>query len=187
MPRWWRSSTRDAGRGPGPGLAGAEGRARVTQPPGSESGPGQLSPVEWTFDPWADRPVTAGLGALAVLAMWLLIATVGFPVLIAVVLGVVVASPLTPAFVPAACRIEPAGAARRGLLGWARRPWSKVRRIDDVPVGLLLSPYERRHWLDASRALTLPMPRPRRGELTSRVRACWQAGTAREREATRAH
>ncbi len=159
----------------------------MTLPPDPAGGPELVLPVEWTFDPWADRPVTASLGALAVLAMWLLIATVGFPVLIAVALGVVVASPLSPAFVPAACRIEPAGAARRGLLGWVRRPWSAVRRIDEVPVGLLLSPYPRRHWLDASRALTLPMPGPRRRELSSQVRACWRSTMEPGSEGAHAH
>ena len=67
------------------------------------------------------------------------------------------------------------GASRRGLLGWARRGWRDVRRIDDVPVGLLLSPYTSRHWLDATRALVLPMPRPRQVELRARVRALWGA------------
>lgn len=130
--------------------------------------------VEWTFDPWTDRPVAAGVAALAVLAMWLVIATGGFPWLIALGLGVAAASPLLPAFVPATCRVEPAGAARRGLLGWARRSWADVRRIDDLASGVRLSPYARAHWLDATRALVLPMPRPRRTELAARVRDCWR-------------
>ncbi len=80
-----------------------------------------------------------------------------------------------PAFVPARCRLERAGAARRGLLGWGDRSWADVRRIDDVPVGVLLSPYARRHRLDALRGLTLPMPRPRRAELAALVRERWSA------------
>ena len=132
------------------------------------------SPSEaWSFDPWSERPLVAGVAALAVLGMWLVIAACRFPMLLAVAQGVIVASPLVPAFVPTACRIERDGVARRGLLGWARKSFADVRRIDDVPVGVLLSPYARRHWLDATRGLTLPMPRPRREELAARVRTCW--------------
>ena len=131
--------------------------------------------VEWSFDPWSERPVAAGIAALAVLLMWLILAACRFPWLLAVAQGIVVASPLVPAFVPARCRIERSGAARRGLLGWMRRSWADVRRIEDVPVGVLLSPYARRHWLDATRGLTLPMPRPRRAELAALVRERWGA------------
>jgi len=44
-----------------------------------------------------------------------------------------------------------------------------------VPVGLLLSPFARRGWRDATRALTLPMPAPRRAELRGLVRGLWGA------------
>ena len=130
--------------------------------------------VEWTFDPWTERPGAAGVAALAVLAMWLVIATAGLPGVVALLLGAFAALPLLPAFVPASCRVGPGGAERRGLLAGARRSWADVRRIEDVPVGVLLSPYSRRHWLDASRALTLPMPGARRGELRAAVRGWWE-------------
>ena len=136
--------------------------------------PGERCVTSWSFDPWTERPVVAGVAALAVLGMWLMLAACHFPLLLAVGLGVLVASPLVPAFMPAACRSEPSGAARRGALGWMRRSWADVRRIDDVPVGVLLSPYTARHWLDATRGLTLPMPRPRRAELAALVREQWR-------------
>lgn len=130
--------------------------------------------AEWTFDPWAERPVAASLGALAVLAMWLIIATSGFPWLVALGLGVAAASPLWAAFARADCRVDARGAARRGVLGWVRRPWDGIRRIDDIPVGLMLSPSIRRHPWEAVRALVLPMPGPRRAELAAQVRECWR-------------
>jgi hypothetical protein len=71
--------------------------------------------------------------------------------------------------------VGPAGASRRGLLVTVERAWRDVRRIDDVPVGLLLSPFARRGWRDATRALTLPMPAPRRAELRGLVRGLWGA------------
>jgi len=129
--------------------------------------------VSWTFDPWRERPAVAGVAVLAVAAFWLAIVWLRFPLVIAVALGAMAAAPLLPAFVPAACHVSPAGASRRGLLITARRGWRDVRRIDDVPVGLLLSPFTRRDWRDATRALTLPMPAPRRAELRGLVRGLW--------------
>ncbi len=129
--------------------------------------------VEWTFDPWSERPGAAGITALAVLAMWLLIAGAGFPTLLALALGAIAGAPLLPAVIPAACRVGAEGAERRGLLARHHRAWRDVRRIDDVPVGALLSPFTDRNWLDATRALTLPMPGDRRAELRERVRAFW--------------
>lgn len=133
------------------------------------------APVEWTFDPWNERPAIAGTAALAVLAMWLVIAGAGFPLLVAVALGAFAGAPLLPAVIPAACRIGADGAERRGLIVRQKRAWSDVRRIEDVPIGVLLSPFTERSWLDTTRALTLPMPAPRRAELRERVRECWRS------------
>lgn len=155
-----------------PTFASAAGHTLPSTPPSEHR---ERYVASWSFDPWRERPVVAGVAALAVLGMWLILAACRFPWLLAVGLGGLVASPLVPGFMPADCRIEPTGVARRGALGWMRRSWSDVRRIDDVPVGLLLSPYAARHWLDATRALTLPMPRPRRAELASLVREQWRA------------
>ena len=142
-----------------------------------ESKQGQRPPetLEWTFDPWSERPAAAGIAALAVLAMWLLIAGAGFPLLLAVALGAFAGAPLLPAVIPAACRVGEEGAERRGLLARQRRAWSDVRRIEDVPVGVLLSPFGERRWLDATRSLTLPMPGARRAELREGVRAWWSS------------
>ena len=150
----------------------------TTQPqlPGIDLSPSAV--VEWTFDPWRDRPVAASVAVLAVLLMWLLIASFRLPWVLALAQGVLVAAPLLPAFVPATCRVAPEGAARRGLFGWGHRSWLDVRRIDEVPIGVLLSPYAKRHWLDATRGLTLPMPRPRRAELSTFVLAAWRSHAA---------
>lgn len=129
--------------------------------------------VSWTFDPWRERPVAAGIAALAVLAFWLAIAWLRFPLVFAIALGGMAAAPLLPAFVPAACQANAAGASRRGLLVTSKRAWRDVRRIDDVPVGVLLSPLRTRGWLDATRALSLPMPAPKRAELRGVVRGLW--------------
>jgi hypothetical protein len=141
---------------------------------GDAAEPGPAA-VQWTFDPWRERPMAAGVAALAVLVFWLAIAWLRFPLVFAVALGAMAAAPLLPAFVPAACQVSAAGASRRGLIVTVRRAWRDVRRIDDVPVGLLLSPFSRRGWRDSTRALTLPMPGPRRAELRGLVRGLWGA------------
>jgi hypothetical protein len=129
--------------------------------------------VSWTFDPWRERPGVAGVAAVAMLAFWLAILWLRFPLVFALALGAMAAAPLLPAIVPAGCSVSATGASRRGLLVTARRAWRDVRRIDDVPVGVLLSPRSRRSWLDATRALTLPMPDLRRAELRGVVRGLW--------------
>jgi len=139
------------------------------------SDPDATGALQWTFDPWRERPAAAVVATLAVLAFWLAIAALRFPVMLALALDVIAASPLLPAFVPAACRVSADGAERRGLLGWERRRWADVRRLDDVPVGVLLSPFAERHWLDAARSLTLPMPALKRAELREGVQSRWGA------------
>ena len=119
--------------------------------------------------------MAAGIAALAVLAFWLAIAWLHFPIVYAIALGAVAAVPLSPAFVPAACQVSAVGASRRGLIVTSRRAWGDVRRIDDVPVGVLLSPFSSPGWRDTTRALTLPMPEPRRAELRGLVRGLWGA------------
>ena len=145
---------------------------RGAEAPGQSGEP--LAGLEWTYDPWVERPAAAGIASLAVLAMWLVIASAQFPWLLAIALAAFAGAPLYPAFLPASCRVGAAGAERRGLLLRSRRAWSEVRRIEDVPVGVLISPYAVRRALDATRSLTLPMPAPRRADLRARVRALWE-------------
>jgi len=133
------------------------------------------SAVEWTFDPWHERPRTAVVAGLAVLAFWAVILTSRLPQLLELALGAMASLSLLPAIVPAACRAAEDGATRSMLLSLSRRGWGDVRRVEDVPVGVLLSPFAERHWLDATRALTLPMPAARRTELRSHVRRLWGA------------
>jgi hypothetical protein len=160
---------------PAPGPAADDPRTPgPLAPEAVPTGPGPAA-VEWSFDPWRERPAVAGVALLAVLAFWVAIVWLRFPLVIALALGAMAAGPLLPAFVPAACRVNATGAARRGLFLTVRRGWRDVRRIDDVPVGLLLSPFARRDWRDATRALTLPMPGPRRAELRGLVRGLWGA------------
>jgi hypothetical protein len=130
--------------------------------------------LEWSFNPWRDRPVATGVGALLALAVCLVVATLGEPLLVRLALGLAVVGAVSPALAPARCRVDDQGVQRQGPLGTARRPWEAVRRAAARPAGLLVSPYSRPHWLDPYRAMVLPIPSQGRdtllAELASRLR-----------------
>ena len=127
--------------------------------------------VVWLFDPWRERPRTALLASACALGLCALVVWARLPFVLASALTVMCVASFSPALTPVECRLDAAGAARRGLLGWDRRPWADVRRIERVRDGLLLSPFERPHWLDGTRALLMPMPASRREELRAAVAA----------------
>lgn len=114
--------------------------------------------VEWTYDPRREHPARAAVAAVVALALALLAFRTGLPFLVAAALAVACTLSVSPALAPARCRVDAAGVARGGLLGWNRRAWSEVRRARCGRRALLVSPYADRHWLDAWRALALPLP-----------------------------
>ena len=134
----------------------------------------------WTYDPWRERPRVATLAAVAALGLCVLVVRAHEPFLVALGLCVFCAASFSPALTPVECRIGSDGVARRGLMGWERRAWATVRRLQPLPSGLLLSPYTRPHWLDGTRGLTLPMPARDRARCSELVRREWEA--ARERD-----
>jgi hypothetical protein len=137
--------------------------------PPTTAGP-ESAAVVWAFDPWRERPRAAASAAFAALALCALVVSLHLPFVPSVALCLACVGVLAPALSPAQCRLDGDGAARQGPLGWERRPWSAIRRIDAVPAGLLVSPYASPHWLDGPRALILPAPRARRDELVALAR-----------------
>ena len=130
-----------------------------------------LAPVlEWSFNPWRDRPRAALAAALITLGMGLLIASLDEPPLVRLLLGLVVLGALAPVFAPARCRVDVDGVEVRGPFGTGRRRWDELRRVSSRPAGLLVSPYARPHWLDAYRGLFLPAPARDRDALLALLR-----------------
>ena len=117
-----------------------------------------LVPLEWSFNPWRDRPLAAVAASLMTVAMCLVIASLGEPPLVRLLLGLAVLGTLSPVLSPARCRVDDDGIQMRGPFGTARRRWSELRRVATRPAGVLLSPYARPHWLDPYRGLLLPIP-----------------------------
>lgn len=125
--------------------------------------------VVWYFDPWRERPRTAALAALAALLLCALVVAARLPFVLAAALCVACIASFAPALSPVECRLDAAGVARRGWLGWERRAWPDVRRVVNVPAGVRLSPFATPNALDATRALLLPMPGGRRDELREAI------------------
>lgn len=133
--------------------------------PGVVHGLPLASPVAWTYDPWRENARVAWLAATSALALTVLVVLLQEALIVTIGLVVSCLAAFSPAIAPVECRLDAECAARRSWLGWERRPWALVRRVQELPSGVLLSPYAKAHWLDAQRGLTLPMPVSRRAEL----------------------
>lgn len=124
----------------------------------------------WRFDPWRESRGRAVAALAAAVGCCVLVVSLRPGALPALGLCVFAAAAFAPAFVPVACRVDGDGVAVRGPLGWRRRAWSELRRLDVLPAAALLSPYARRHPLDAQRAIVLPLPARDRDELLALLR-----------------
>ncbi len=125
--------------------------------------------VTWQYDPWAEKPQVAWIAAIAALLLCVLVVNLEESFLVSVGLCLFCVGAFAPALSRVECRIDPNGVARRGWLGWERRDWSMLRRMDRLPAGVLVSPYSKRNLLDSARGMVLPMPANRREELTRLV------------------
>ena len=116
------------------------------------------SPLEWSYNPWRDRPGRAAVALVAALACCLVATSLRLPGVATLVLCVVCVTALAAGFVPVRCRLDESGVVRRS--GWfaERRRWRELQRAVRRADGVLLSPYRSRHWLDPYRALFLPLP-----------------------------
>ena len=143
-----------------PGGAPAQQGARAAAAP----------PLEWAFNPWRERPGAAALAAVLMLGVCLLVAGARESFVLTLALCLAGAGALAPALAPLRCRIDHAGVARRGPLGWERRAWAEIRRAALRGSGLFLSPYAERHWLDPYRGFFLPLPGSGRAALADAIR-----------------
>ena len=127
------------------------------------------APLEWSFNPWRERPTASALTLAVTAAIALFLWSTGVPPLAVVGLAMATAGSFAPLLVPARCRVDDQGVAHRGAFGWERRAWTEIRRVARVRGGLLVSPFEHPRRFDSFRALLLPMPRVDRPHLTAEV------------------
>lgn len=126
--------------------------------------------LAWNYDPWREAPWRAALALAAAVAGCLLVTGARPGLLVALGLCVFVVASLAPAFLPVRCTADADGVAVRGPLGARRRAWRELRRLDPLPAAVLLSPYARRHLLDAQRAIVLPLPAADRESVLAKLR-----------------
>ena len=138
-------------------------------PPGSAGNDGVA--LEWSCNPWRERPGAASLAATAALGLCLVLTRWGGPFVLTLALCIAAVGALAPLLSPTRCRVDGEGVARLSLLGWQRRRWSEIRRAALLRGGVLLSPYARAHWLDQTRGLFLPLPYRTRRALLADLKA----------------
>ncbi len=127
------------------------------------------APLEWSFNPWRERPGLSALAAVAALAMCVAVLRLEQAPLVTAALCMAAVAALAPLLGPSRCRIDARGVARRGPFGWDRRPWGEVRRARLRRGGVLISPFLRPHWLDPYRSVFLPIPSRARAMLLPEI------------------
>ena len=127
-------------------------------------------PVQWSYNPWRERPGRAAAALAWLLLGFVLLAGLGLPWGVRIGLSLALAASLGSALLPGRYRLDPSGVTH-GVGPFARhRPWDDVRRAVRSSEGVLLSPFASRRWLDAYRAVFLPLPRRGDPGLAERVK-----------------
>jgi Bacterial PH domain len=115
-------------------------------------------PLEWSFNPWRDRPKAAIAAASFGLVGCFAVTSLGEAALLRLGLCLALLGSLAPLLSPAYVRVDEQGVALRGPFGVERRPWDSLRRAVEQPAGWFVSPYAAPSRLDRFRGLLLPFP-----------------------------
>lgn len=125
--------------------------------------------IEWTYQPWRERPLSAAAALIFAVTACALVQLASGSLTLAVVLAIAFAAQLAPAWFPTRVRVDRDGVAARGAFGWERRAWNAIGRIDRGGAALVVSPYKSARRLERFRALALPVPRRDRAALLARL------------------
>jgi hypothetical protein len=128
------------------------------------------APLEWSYNPWRERGGRSLVAAIALLAICVALLSLHESAVLTLGLCLAAAGALAPLLTPSRCRIDEAGIACRGALGWQHRRWTELRRASVTAGGVLCSPYAAPHWLDSQRGMFLPVPRAQRAALLAGIR-----------------
>jgi len=126
--------------------------------------------LEWDYNPWRERGTRSAIAAITLLAICLVLTGLHESAVLTLGLCLAAAGALAPLLTASRCRMDEAGIACRGALGWQRRRWVELRRAWVTAGGVMCSPYARAHWLDSQRGLFLPLPRAMRAALLAEIR-----------------
>jgi hypothetical protein len=115
--------------------------------------------LEWSHNPWRDRPRHALAGALGAVLLCAVALSLRLPFVMTLALCVVAVAPLLMVFLPMRYRLDEQGISRIcGPLA-EKRSWERLRRAVRGREGVLLLPFRARSWLDAYLGFFLPIPR----------------------------
>lgn len=116
-------------------------------------------PIEWSYNPWRERPARALVGSLGAIVFAVVIVALSLPWIMAIALTIAAIAPLAVVFLPMRLRLDEGGASR--LVGplVETRSWERVRRAVRRRDGVLLTPFAARSWLDSYLGFFLPVPR----------------------------
>lgn len=131
-------------------------------------------PLQWSYNPWRERPTRSWAALAWLLLGFLLLATLGLPWGVRLGLSLALAASFGSALVPGTYRLDDRGVTLGRGPFQRHRPWTEVRRAVRSREGVLLSPFATRGWLDAYRAVFLPLPRrpdPRMADDVNRLLA----------------
>lgn len=131
----------DAGRGP-------------ATAPGSEPEP----PLEWTVNPWRQRPLAAAVALLAPVALTLLVAPQAPYPLVLAALAIALLVSLRAALLVAHCRVDRDGLSVERVRVTERLPWARIRRARVTAAFVWATSEPLGSWRAAFRGLGLALP-----------------------------
>ncbi len=114
-----------------------------------------VSALDWTVWPLRRQPVRGGIAALVGLATIVGVALTSSSAALTGVAVLVLAAAVAPFFAPTRHRLDADGVAITRLGVTKRRAWSAFRSVRANDAICLLSPFERRSWLENTRGCTL--------------------------------
>jgi hypothetical protein len=118
-----------------------------------ESGAGRE--LSWSAWPARERPIAAAILVASAVVLGVLVARGTHDAVLAVAAPLFILISVSSWLLPTAYRLTDDSLEVRSL-GVARvRPWSEMRRMSVDASGVFLSPFERRHWLEAYRGVRL--------------------------------
>ncbi len=121
--------------------------------------------LAWKVHPAAERPVVGAIVVVAVVVLSILTALWMDGPYWGVFAFVILFLSLEAFFLPSRFELSAEGVTVHKAFSNVTRPWDHFRRIVFDAVGVTLSPFGRRHWLETYRAIRLRFRRGMRGEV----------------------
>jgi hypothetical protein len=137
---------------------------------------GSTIPLRWQAAAGNSNAAGKILLVLVILAAILVVVSNFGLTLITLALAGAFVFSLRGAFIPATYTITPLGLRRRRLLGSGFFPWSRVRRLEELPRGIFLSPHRRPSRLDGFHGWFVPLPPHLHRDIVERIRELTDAG-----------